>query len=287
MKICILGSGSSGNSLFLGTQRTKILIDAGFSRRETIKRLESIGEDISEIQAICLTHEHSDHISGLKVLHSQFKMQLYANISTIQSLEQKPQFNSLPWNIFTTGSEFSIGDIQLSPFRVPHDSADPVGFIAESGETKVGIATDLGTSTHLIREKLKKCNILILESNYDPALLSGSRRPWHLKQRIAGRQGHLSNKASAELISAVISNKLETLYLVHLSSDCNRPKLAYASAQRVLKANKSSAKIFLTFRNKTSEIWTSKRYKKFISNSEMLSEHNRLTTPVEHSLYSA
>ena len=258
MKICVLASGSSGNCIYVGTESTHILIDAGLSGRATRNRLEQIGVQLAAIQAIVLTHEHSDHISGLAVLHSRHGIKLYANAGTIEAVRLGAKMNALAWHVFTTGSTFQIGDISLDPFSVSHDAYEPVGFVAASGPVRVGIATDIGVSTHLVRERLKDCRAVIIESNHDEHLLANARRPWSLKQRIAGRQGHFSNQHAAELIAEIAGPGLSQVFLSHLSSDCNRPDLALQATQTALNRQGSArVRVQVTFPDRISEVWDS------------------------------
>jgi len=233
LKLCVLGSGSSGNCTYVATEQTRILVDAGISGKATEKRLHSIGVDISTIDAVCVTHEHDDHRSALSVLSRRHGMALYGNSGTIEAIERRERAD-LPWNIFTTGSPFEIGDLRIEPFSVPHDSYEPVGFAMDCDGARVGIATDIGIATTLVRERLRDCNLIVIESNHDESLLRESARPWALKQRIAGRQGHLSNERAGDLIAEVAGQALRTVVLAHLSSDCNSPELALRTVKNAL-----------------------------------------------------
>ncbi len=258
MKVCVLASGSSGNCIYVGAGSAHLLIDAGLSGRETARRLEEIGVKLAEIQAVCLTHEHNDHIAGLSVLHSRHGIALYANAGTAAAVRLKDKLSDLTWHIFSTGAAFKIGEIVLEPFAVSHDAYEPVGFIIKYGANRVGIVTDIGISTHLVRERLKGCCMLIVESNHDQELLSSARRPWSLKQRIAGRQGHLSNQHAAELIAGIAGPHLSQVFLSHLSDDCNRPELALKAAQTALRRQgQNHVQVKLTFADRPSEIWRS------------------------------
>lgn len=260
MNFCVLASGSSGNCIFVGSSEEKVLIDAGLSARETVRRLEQIGVPISSISAICLTHEHTDHIAGLLTLHRRYGVKIYANSGTIEAVNRNAKMRQLPWQIFTTGAKFQIGSLIFDPFPVSHDAYEPVGFTVTNGTTRIGIATDIGTATHLVRERMRHCRAIILESNHDENLLSGARRPWILKQRITGRQGHLSNRHAAELIAEIASPSLAHVFLCHLSLDCNRPELALKEVKRLLEAHSfRQIKVHLTFPKKISEIWTDER----------------------------
>ncbi|MBA4386755.1 MAG: hypothetical protein C0404_02170 [Verrucomicrobia bacterium] len=253
LKICVLSSGSSGNCTFIGGERTRILIDAGLSGKETAVRLERIGESIACVSAVCVTHEHDDHTAGVGVLHRRYKMKLYANTGTIESLEQAKKLDKLPWNVFATGSPFDIEELHIEPFSVPHDSFDPVGFAVSSGGSRVGVVTDMGMTTGLIREKLKNCQAVVLESNHDEDMLKDSVRPWSLKQRIFGRQGHLSNMQARELIGEIAGPNLKFIFLAHISSDCNRPHIAQRSAQQAVERAGHTTEVKLTYPDKPSD----------------------------------
>ncbi len=254
LKVCVLSSGSSGNCAYVASDTTGILIDAGLSCKETAARLAAIGVELQSISAICLTHEHDDHKSSLGILHRKTGAALYANSGTIDALGQDDKLKDLKWNMFSTGSAFQIGDIRIEPFSVPHDSYDPVGFALSDGSSRVGVVTDMGIVTDLIRERLKGCQVIVLESNHDTDMLKASQRPWSLKQRIAGRQGHLSNKDAAELLAEVAGDTLTVVFLAHLSSDCNKPDVAVKTVQKILAGHKrSDIAVKLTYPDRASE----------------------------------
>jgi phosphoribosyl 1,2-cyclic phosphodiesterase len=258
IKVCVLGSGSRGNCVYVSAETTRILIDAGLSTADTGRRLESVGGRIDAIGAVCVTHEHGDHVGGLAVLHRKTGVPLYANAGTIEILEQNEKLRGLPWNVFTTGQPFTVGALRIEPFSVPHDSYDPVGFavsMAAGGGSRVGIMTDVGMATELIRARLSGCGVVIVESNHDPQLLRDSHRPWGLKQRIASRQGHMSNEQAAELIAAIAGTTLKVAFLSHLSSECNRPELAVGTVMRILKEKGvSGVEVKLTFPDRPSDV---------------------------------
>lgn len=231
VKLCVLASGSSGNCTFIGTAKTRILIDAGLSARRTTERLAEIGERVEAIDAICVSHEHGDHIAGLRVLQKNHNIPVYANAGTFEGLG-----GGINGSRFTTGSPFSIGDFSIHPFPVPHDANDPVGFVFTAGTRTVGIATDVGMVTNALRERLRKCQAVVIEANHDETLLHEADRPWSLKQRIRGNQGHLSNRVAAALMAEIAGEGLEHLFLAHLSSDCNSPHQARTTFETVLTA---------------------------------------------------
>lgn len=256
MQLCVLASGSSGNCIYVRAGATKILIDAGLSGRETERRLDQIGVQPDEIQAICLTHEHSDHVAGLPVLYSRHQMALYANRGTVDALQRDERRSGLAWNVFTTGAPFRIGDLQIEPFAVSHDAYEPVGFILANNGVRVGVVTDIGVSTHLVRERLRGCRMVVLESNHDEEMLSAARRPESLKQRIRGRQGHLSNQHAAEMLVEIAGDELEQVFLAHISADCNLPELAVHTVGNVLAEHGlQQVRIKMTFADRISEMW--------------------------------
>lgn len=257
VRLCMLGSGSSGNCSCMVTDEGALLIDGGLSARQTVLRLAEIGVDISDVRAICVSHEHQDHICGLRVLHQRHGIPLYANAATVDSLRRYPDIAALPWNLFSTGHPFALGNTLIEPFSVPHDAADPVGFVITNGTNRVGVVTDMGMPTALIRERLRRCHAIVLESNYDEQLLHLSARPWSLKQRIRGRQGHLSNDGAAQLLTEIANPDMQHVFLAHLSEDCNRPDLALQSATTALQqAGCDHVRVAIAYPNRVSDIWS-------------------------------
>jgi phosphoribosyl 1,2-cyclic phosphodiesterase len=257
MRICVLASGSSGNCTYVEGADGALLLDAGLSAKETIRRLELIGARLDRVQGICISHEHSDHTAGLSVLHRRYGIPIYANSGTIEGLTDD-KIRVLPWRIFVTGSFFSAGGFSVEPFSVPHDAYEPVGFVVKNELTQVGIVTDMGTSTTLIRERLRPCRALVVEANHDERLLQDAQRPWHLKQRILGRQGHLSNEHAAQLVAEIASLSLQRVFLAHISEECNRRDLALKTMQTTLqKAGHHHLQVSLTYADQVSEIWDS------------------------------
>ena len=255
LQLCVLASGSSGNCTYVGSSATGVLIDAGLSGKETLRRLESVGVDPGGVHAVCVTHEHSDHRSGLGVLQRKLGLQLYANTGTVEAVERDPKLQGLSWSIFSTGSPFQVGEMHVEPFSVPHDSYDPVGFCIRCGDACVGVVSDMGVATAAIRERLRHCQVLVIESNHDEDMLRDADRPWSLKQRIAGRQGHLSNTQAGELVADLAGPHLQTVFLAHLSGDCNTPDLATKTVRRVLeKRGITHVDVKLTYANRVSDV---------------------------------
>jgi phosphoribosyl 1,2-cyclic phosphodiesterase len=255
LQICVLASGSSGNCTLVRSDDTALLIDAGLSARETGKRLQAVGLGLEQIAGICVSHEHGDHTAGLRVLQQRHGIALFANSGTIQGLDAETE-QVLHWNVFTTGSAFTVGSLRVEPFSVPHDANEPVGYIIGHGGLHVGVVTDMGCVTHLIRERLRPCRAIVLEANHDVEMLQNSDRPWQLKQRILGRQGHLSNEHAADLIADLAGPGLEHIFLAHLSEQCNDAGLALKTVtQRLEKLGHSHIRVSLCCREKISDIW--------------------------------
>ena len=225
VQLTILGSGSSGNCAYLETGETRLLIDAGFSARQTRRRLAAIGRAPEGLDGILITHEHSDHINGLATLCNQTNVPIYCNRDTKEAIEiqLKRRFEC---RIFETRKSFEIGDVLVESFDIPHDAVDPVGYLLRTPDGNIGFLTDLGHATKSVLERVRAANVLVLETNHDLKMLQESSRPWSLKQRIAGRHGHLSNGDAADAAEKIMSTDLRHLYLGHLSRECNKPELA-------------------------------------------------------------
>ena len=224
----MLGSGSAGNSALVATDHCKILVDGGLSARQLALRLEQCGVVPEQLEGVLLTHEHTDHICGLDVLCRKFDLPIYCNRLTADALRCSGLLEKRRnCRIFETGSEFSICDITMQTFPVPHDAVDPIGFVFHAGSGSLGFITDLGYVTKLIVERLRQVQTLVIETNHDEKLLQNdTHRPWPVKQRIQSRHGHLSNTAAAGVIEELLPGKIERVVLGHLSRDCNKPELA-------------------------------------------------------------
>ena len=233
--VCPLASGSRGNSLFVACGDSRILIDAGLSGIEIERRLAAIEIDPESLTDIVITHEHSDHVKGAGILSRRYGLPVYITEKTHRACTGLGRIESLVF--FECGRPFDIGQVRISPFSISHDATDPSGLTLEYGGHKIGIATDLGVVTGLVREHLKGSSLLYLESNHDPDMLMGGAYPWHLKQRIKGRTGHLSNMDARQLISELRTDRLRYVILAHLSEENNCPKKA---AQEVGKGLNSS-----------------------------------------------
>lgn len=227
-KFCSLYSGSSGNSLFLETPNTKILIDAGESSKKIESALNSIEVNVQDIDAILVTHEHSDHIKGLATISKKFNLPIYANKGTWKAMQKVLEtVKEENQNLFSINENFDIGDLKILPFSIPHDAANPCGFNIYYKNQKISIATDLGHMDSKLIKNFEESSFILLESNYDPNILKCSKYPYSLKQRIAGPNGHLSNEAAGKTISYLMNYGLKNVMLGHLSKESNFPELAY------------------------------------------------------------
>ena len=249
---CPLASGSKGNCIYFGTNQTRILIDAGISAGALVKKLAQINIDIGTIQAVLITHEHTDHIRGLPLISQKWNIPVFANAETakgiIQSLNFRPGFK-----IFTTGEPFSFGDLEIYPFSIPHDTLDPVGFTIQAMGYKFGFCADVGHVTSLICKTLEKCDYLYIEANHQPSMVHASNRPLIYKQRVLGKQGHLSNEECARLLAALCHQQLKHIYLAHLSSECNSEELALKIAREaVAKINRDVA-VSIAYQDRVSD----------------------------------
>jgi phosphoribosyl 1,2-cyclic phosphodiesterase len=234
----ILGSSSSGNCSLLKTENSTILIDAGFSGKRTCEMLEDAGECIENVDAVFITHEHSDHASGVKGLARHNHLKFHANTDTAHAI-QKNLSRRVTWSLFETGRAFRFRDLEVSPFSIPHDAYDPVAFVFAWGEDdlfnpvrKLAWLTDLGYVPNLVKQKIRDVDYLVVEANHDVKMLEmDERRPWSLKQRILGRHGHLSNKAALTLLQEAENPIWRKVFLAHLSRDCNNVDLVRRTFQ--------------------------------------------------------
>ena len=238
MKFCSLYSGSTGNSLFVQGNETKILVDAGVSAKKITEALASLDTDISEINAIIVTHEHIDHIRSIGTLANKYNIPIYANLGTWNGIENESKVTKIQnKNYFTTGEEFEIGDLKIKSFSTSHDAMDSCGFSIENDGKKISIATDLGEMTNEVLKNLKQSKFILLESNYEPEVLRYCSYPYPLKTRIAGNRGHLSNGEAGKTISKLTDYGLENVMLGHLSKESNFPELAYKSVLNEMMQN--------------------------------------------------
>jgi len=224
--ISVLGSGSRGNSVLLTTDRVRVLVDVGLSGKQIGLRLAALGYAIGDLDAILLTHEHLDHSRGLDVVLRGHGVPVYCNAMTQRVVGERMRAK-VAWRLVETGREFMIGDLRVHSFSVPHDAVDPMAFTFECGGARVGVLIDLGHVTAGLAEMVRGVHTLFVEANYDEAMLvSDSRRPWPVKQRISSRHGHLSNDQCAALVADLAGSGLRRVILGHLSRDCNSPEVA-------------------------------------------------------------
>jgi phosphoribosyl 1,2-cyclic phosphodiesterase len=249
VRMTVLASGSKANSTVISSSGTKILVDAGLSCRETLRRMHAAQEDPRSVNAIIVTHEHQDHISGLPVLARKLKVPVYMTESTHDAWAKWIRGSSGKQTAmfpdddrghldrrehFRSGECFQIGDIAITPFTIPHDAADPVGFVFKVEGVRIGLATDFGYMSANVIMHLRRCDALMIESNHDLEMLRGGPYPWSVKQRVMSRVGHLSNEALAQFFASDYDGGAAFLVLAHLSECNNHPELAREAAERAL-----------------------------------------------------
>ena len=265
MRFTVLGSGSTGNSVLISTENTRVLVDAGLSAKQTLLRLGEVGEDFEKLDGVLVTHEHSDHAGGLRVLLKTVECPVYISEKTRQAyLRPKKSYNSekesklraeaLKDNTVEIESsrEFRIGDIDFEPFSVPHDAADNFGFVAKNRGYRVATLMDFGFFTALVKEKLQNCDGIVIESNHSLDMLRACPvYSWSLKQRISSDTGHLSNEALSDWLTDDFDGSAKDIVLTHLSQKANEPHLAKLTAESALNARpplfRSDTKISLSY----------------------------------------
>ena len=228
LNFCSLYSGSSGNSLFVQSENTKLLVDCGVSSKKIQNALEGLNIEPSSIDGIIITHEHMDHVQGLGTFAKKFNVPVFVNQKTLDNMpKQKEKLENCIVNNFDVGDHFEIKDLKIKSFSIPHDAANPCGFLINKDSKSIGIATDIGHMTKDILKELEPSDFLLLESNYDPEVLKCSPYPYPLKSRIAGPNGHLPNEMAGKTISYLLKSNLKRAMLGHLSKENNFPELAY------------------------------------------------------------
>lgn len=236
MRFCSLYSGSSGNSIFVGSDNTRLLIDAGLSGKAIEGALKSIDEDPSKIDGILVTHEHSDHIKGLGILSRRYNIPIYANEGTLEAM--KTSLGKVKEdNIKCIDDYVRIKDIDITPYRISHDAASPMGYALNCEGKKVCIATDLGYFSEEVEKNLQDADIILLESNHDVEMLKLGPYPYYLKRRILSDVGHLSNDACGNAILKLLNKGPKKIILGHLSKTNNYPELAYKTVLNILESN--------------------------------------------------
>lgn len=237
MKIMSIASGSSGNCTYIGSGDTHIIVDAGVSRKKIVEGLKSTGVSPDMLSAIFVTHEHVDHIGGVRVMEKNFAIPLYGTDKTLKAVEKKCPGNEIRHELVNPvkpDDTVKIGGISITAYSMSHDAEDPVCYVFEAEGKKMGLATDLGCYSDYTLDHLRGCDCLFLESNHDTAMLETGPYPYELKNRIASEKGHLSNDAAGELLSKLISDRLKAVELIHLSKENNTPDVALQSVKYAL-----------------------------------------------------
>jgi phosphoribosyl 1,2-cyclic phosphodiesterase len=259
VRFSVLASGSSGNAAFLATSKTRILIDAGLSVRDLTRRLAEIGETLDDLDAVVITHEHSDHVAGLaRLVRARrkkgkplpvFISRLTAPVIDWDGVEAPPVEE------FQAGSGWMVGNIAVQSFTIPHDAVDPVGFCFHAEGVKVGIATDLGYMPDSIKVHLRRVQILLLESNHDLDMLKVGPYPWSVKQRVMGRNGHLSNMHTCDYLADGLDSGVQTLILGHLSEHNNHPEIVRMGAEQTLQQRGLDPRLVIAEQKKPTEVF--------------------------------
>ena len=255
---CSLYSGSSGNSLFVETKNTKLLVDAGVSCKKIENALQDINIDPNTLDGILVTHEHTDHVQSLGTLARKFDLNVFVNQETLDAMpKQRDKIPAKNIKTFKVSDNFEIGDLKIHPFSIPHDAANPCGFSIYKEDKKISIATDIGHMTNAILKNLEESLFIMLEANYDPEVLRCSSYPFSLKSRIAGPTGHLPNEMAGKTISYLLQSGLKKAMLGHLSKESNFPELAYQTVLDELISNnynENSLSISVASRSEHSKI---------------------------------
>lgn len=234
MRLCSIASGSSGNCIYVGSEHTHLMIDAGISGKRIEAGLNEIGLKTNEVDGILITHEHSDHVCGLGVVARKHGIPIYATKGTIDDILHKKTLGKIDASLFCEiepDRDFVIGDVTVCPLAISHDAAQPVAYIVRQEGKSIGVITDLGKYDQYIIERLQGLDVLLLEANHDIHMLQVGNYPYHLKQRILGDRGHLSNELSGQLLGQVLHDRFKTVLLGHLSKENNYEKLAYETVR--------------------------------------------------------
>lgn len=234
MRLCSIASGSTGNCVYVGSEHTYFLVDAGISGKRMEKGLNEIGLKTGELNGILITHEHSDHIRGLGVVARKYGIPMYATRGTIDAILHTKSVGEIDTDLFCEIEpevDFFVGDVMISPVSISHDAAQPVAYIVRQKEKSAGVITDLGNYDSYLVERLQGLDVLLLEANHDINMLQVGRYPYYLKQRILGDKGHLSNELSGQLLGQLLHDKFKTVILGHLSKENNYEELAYETVR--------------------------------------------------------
>ncbi len=255
MKYCILGSGSKGNCTLVESGSSTILIDAGFSGKEIRRRLALINRSEQDLSAILITHEHGDHIGGVGVLSRRCNLPVYANYGTHRASEHRVKTLHQRFE-FATGQSFEINDLQIHPFHVSHDTADPVGFVISDQQSAIAYCTDTGKITNLIRHRVSSCQALILEANYDPQMLMDGPYPMHIKQRVRSSHGHLANGDCGRFLAEQVNSSLCHVVLAHLSETNNLPDIAHGRVMAEISSLRPNFKVDLACQHSPTRLFS-------------------------------
>lgn len=234
MRFVSIASGSSGNCIYAGTERTHVLIDAGISTKRIEKGLFEVGVKPSELSAICITHEHSDHVKGLGVLARKYQIPVYGTEGTLREIRKMKSLGEYPQELLNPilpDVDFSVGDMTVMPFHIDHDAADPVAYRIQAGSKSIAVATDLGHFNQYTIDHLLDLDAVLLESNHDIRMLESGPYPYYLKRRILGDFGHLSNENAGRLLNCILNDRLKYILLGHLSQENNLPELAFETVR--------------------------------------------------------
>jgi len=255
VKFCVLASGSSGNAALLATENTRILVDAGLSMRELAKRLASIGEELERLDAILITHEHTDHVSGLPVLARSKKVRAAIHMTHLTAPAIDWGGHDPRLEAFQAGASLRIGDIDVQSFTIPHDARDPVGYAFESQGVRIAIATDLGYLPESVKFHLRRSDLLLLEANHDLDMLKVGPYPWSVKQRVMSRVGHLSNLVMSDYVQQDLDSRTSQLVLGHLSEQNNHPAIVGMMATQALEGRGLSTRFSIASQHTPSAVF--------------------------------
>jgi phosphoribosyl 1,2-cyclic phosphodiesterase len=264
IRFSVLCSGSTGNSIFVETDDAKVLIDAGVSGKQIAAALDEVGVSASDLDALLVTHEHSDHVRSVGVMARKYNLPVYTTAGTWEGMEKyvgeiAPELQ----HTFTAEDSLSFGSLKIEPFPISHDAREPVGFNFYAGETKLSLATDLGYVPDRVKRAIGGADAYIFESNHDVEMLRVGPHPWNVKKRILGDKGHLSNEMAGDALTEVLSGDSKDVYLAHLSPDNNMPEIAEITVRGILTQNGfnvgSDVVLHETYRDKPTALKTIKR----------------------------
>lgn len=265
MNFCSLASGSSGNCQYVSSEKTHLLVDAGLSGKYIKNALENIDVDPEQIHGILISHEHSDHVKGVGVLMRRYGVKLYVNELTWNAMKHRVgEVNEEDIVFFESNKGIKIGDIDVKPFSISHDAADPVGFTFAVESAKVCVATDLGVADDVIVEEISDCDLLMIEANHDEEMLKMGKYPYYLKRRILSEDGHISNEyAGGLVVEAARAGRVNQVLLGHLSKENNFPELAYETVRQVVENSEIEVgvdlNIDMTYRDRVSRLYKIKK----------------------------